>query len=109
MITSGPVILNRYDMNWTQKKVEQKLLSNRDLNSFLSRQKGYLLLTVKGTRVVILREDVGVSYYFLYPIINLSDAIVVNDFMLYAIPYLNSKLEDGENDYLYTPHPRVNI
>lgn len=98
-------------MSWTQRTVESKLISNPEFQSFISRKKGYLLLTIGRTRVVILREEVGVSYFFLYPINyqNIADAIRVNEFMHFAIPFLNKELEKSEGDYLYNPHPRVEL
>ena len=82
---------------------------NPEIDSFLSRRKGYLFLTIEKTRVVILREDIGVSYYYLYPISDIADAMRVNDFMHYAIPFLNKKLSDGDSGYLYNPQPPINL
>lgn len=92
-------------MKWTQKTVERKLQSVSGLDSFLSGVgRGYLFLEFGRTRVAVFREDIGVSYYYLYPILDISEAVNVNEFMRIAIPYLSNKLEENRKAVLlYKP------
>ena len=98
-------------MEWSFKTVEKKLKSSIGLNSFLSGTgQGYLFLSFGRSRVVLFREDIGVSYYFLYPIIDVNDAANINEFMRIAIPYLNHYLEENrEKNVLYKPQKKVNL
>jgi len=86
-------------VQWSLKTVENKLKRAKGYDSFISHEKGYLLVSINKTDIVILREEVGVSYYFLSPIQSVLDANYVNDFMSYAASYLRKALEQKEDSF----------
>lgn len=92
---------------WTRVNVLRKLKATPGFDSFISLDgRGYLPIQIGKTHVFIFREDVGVSYYFKYPIVSVDDAAYVGDFMIHAINYLNQEIERNRRDrLLYKPQP----
>ena len=87
---------------WTQLSVERKLRQTTGFDSFLSLKRGYLPVRIGKTDIFIFREEIGISYYYPYPIFSVEDAIQVNDFMSFAFPFLCRNIEQSEKKYLTT-------
>ena len=99
----GPGYNNIFFMvKWTQLSVERKLLQTTGFDSFLSLKRGYLPVRIGKTEIFIFREEIGISYYYRYPIFSVEEAQHVNDFMSFAFPILSEKLEQSEKEYLMT-------
>lgn len=85
---------------WTQSSVERKLQQSAGFDSFVTLKRGYLPIRIAKTDLFIFREEIGVSYFFRYPIMSIEDVKEVNEFMFYAFPYLTNELRKAETKYL---------
>lgn len=95
-------------VKWTQKAVEKRLKQTKGYDSFISLSKGYLPIKINGISIIIFREDVGVSYYYCFPILDFEKAKSVNDFMLLAKPFLKDTLTRMDtNCHLHNPAPKT--
>lgn len=94
-------------LKWTRQTVGNKLRKTKNLESFLSLEKGYLPIRIEKTDIIIFRESNSVSYFFCYPV-NSVEASNVNEFMVVASQLLTELLEQKEQDNLcYNPAQKV--
>lgn len=94
-------------LKWTRQTVRNKLRKTKNLESFLSLEKGYLPIRIEKTDIIIFRESNSVSYFFCYPV-NSVEASNVNEFMVVASQLLTELLEQKKQDNLcYNPAQKV--
>ena len=92
-------------MRYSKQSVEGTLRKKDGFDSFVKCMgRGYLFFRIEKSHVFIFREDVGVSYYFAHPILDVQEAMNINEFMKYAIPFLSELVEKNRRDnLLYNP------
>ena len=91
-------------MAWTKETVESKLAHISSVDAFIQNG-GVLKLKVCGTYLLfIANNDNTVSAYYEYLPSSMKVVSCVNDFLLYAIPYLTRGLSERSENTLLSPY-----
>lgn len=74
-------------------EVKKQIESSDLFNDFISNSNGKLDVTVMGVPIRIYKEEVGASYYYLFPYDEKYNYSDVADFMQLAIPVISELIE----------------
>ncbi len=96
-------------ISWNDDNVKAFLKNNPDYMNFITGTTCRITYDLAKTRFLIIREEVGVKFYYPSPYRKENNYLAVEDFIKSAKPILDKVVEDNRKKNLMDPSGNISV